>query len=279
LKVIFKFSKFSDGYTIGVGSLEGNILILDLRYLSKSAPTILSGHEGKSISSLNFQNNYKSEKSSSKVLGMRDNRSRSNNFGTTQSESAIQKNEETKSDSKASFKSSVSKENRYDSRLKGEANKEEKIGADITPRQKMMRNPINEIDSDAHLSAYGEPMSMHSSVLSSSSKNEAHTFEPELEEEFKDVDVEMRPQEEDEENIEFQDFSDDQKKYISKLLDEKLKIQKEKLSKYFQNMQIEMIRQFQIQYFELEQVIEDVIESKNRTKFVNSLEDDEDSAN
>ena len=213
---------------------------------------------------------------------MRDNRSRSNNLGTTQSESAVQKNEETKSDSKASFKSSVSKENRYGSRLKRDATDEEKIVTDTTPRQKMKKLPIQEMASDAHLSAYGEPMSMHSSVLSTSSKNEVQTFEPEPEpEDFKDVDVEMRPQEEEEgeERIEFQDFSEDQKKYISKLLDDKLKNQKEKLTKYFQNMQIEMIRQFQMQYFELEQMIDDVIESKNRTKFINTLEEDEDSAN
>lgn len=41
-------------------------------------------------------------------------------------------------------------------------------------------------------------------------------------------------------------------------------------------MQVEMIRQFQIQYLELEQVISDVIESKNRSKFVNNLQDDKD---
>lgn len=277
MKVSLPLFNFSDGYTIGVGSLEGNILILDLRYLSKSAPTILSGHEGKSISSLSFQNNYKSEKSTSKVLGMRDNRSRSNNLGTTQSETAVQKNEETKSESKASFKSSVSKENRYGSRLKGELNKEEKLVVDTTPRQTMKKSPVKEMDSDAHLSAYGEPMSMHSSVLSSSSKNETHTFEPAQEEEFKDVDVEMMPHDEGEgeEKLEFQEFSEEQKKYISRLLDDKLKIQKEKLTKYFQNMQIEMIRQFQMQYFELEQVIDDVIESKNRTKIINSNEEED----
>jgi len=37
----------SDGYTIGVGSVEGNILIMDLRFLSKKSPKILNGHEGK----------------------------------------------------------------------------------------------------------------------------------------------------------------------------------------------------------------------------------------
>ena len=41
-------------------------------------------------------------------------------------------------------------------------------------------------------------------------------------------------------------------------------------------MQIEMIHQFQIQYLEPDQVISDVIESKNRSKFINNLQDDSD---
>ena len=40
-------SYYSDGYTIGVGTTEGNILIMDLRYLTKKQPTSLKGHEGK----------------------------------------------------------------------------------------------------------------------------------------------------------------------------------------------------------------------------------------
>jgi hypothetical protein len=50
---------------------------------------------------------------------------------------------------------------------------------------------------------------------------------------------------------EFDDFTDQQKEFIQRIMDRKLGDQKEKLVGYFQNMQIEMIRQFQIQYLEL----------------------------
>ena len=54
----------SDGFTIGVGTMEGNLLIMDLRYLSKNPPIILKGHEGKNITSIEFKKPYKNEKSS-----------------------------------------------------------------------------------------------------------------------------------------------------------------------------------------------------------------------
>lgn len=92
-------------------------------------------------------------------------------------------------------------------------------------------------------------------------------FDDPTNEDFRLIDAEMRG----DKAGDFDDFTDQQKEYISNVLDQKLAKQREKLTNYFQNMQIEMIRQFQIQYLELSQVIDDVVESKNRSKFVNNL--------
>jgi hypothetical protein len=70
---------------------------------------------------------------------------------------------------------------------------------------------------------------------------------------------------------EFDDFTDQQKEFIQRVMDRKLGDQKEKLVGYFQNMQIEMIRQFQIQYLELSDWIDEAIQAKNRNKFINNL--------
>ena len=151
-------------------------------------------------------------------------------------------------------------------------------------RQKVDPGEIVEYQSqksETHLSAYGEPVSMHSSVLSSKSKNNSNQleippipkiqqnnfFEEDKEVGYRIMDVEMR----DDKIDEFDDFTEQQKEYINNILEEKLRNQRERMITYFQNMQVEMIRQFQIQQLELEQDIEDVIEAKNRTKFVNKF--------
>lgn len=59
-------------------------------------------------------------------------------------------------------------------------------------------------------------------------------------------------------------------KYLTNRLDE----QRERLMSYFENIQIEMIRQFQMQYLELSDSIDEAIASKNRNKFINSFTDD-----
>ena len=116
-----------------------------------------------------------------------------------------------------------------------------------------------------HLSAYGEPMSMSASVMSSPQKNENNKefkMEPipkmadldskELEKDVNMLDIDMRQ----DDFEEFDDFTDQQKEYIGEILDSKLSQQREKMMNYFQNVQLEMLRQFQIQYLELSQVIE-----------------------
>ena len=71
----------------------------------------------------------------------------------------------------------------------------------------------------------------------------------------------------DEKLIEFDDFTDIQKSYITNLLDEKLSIQREKMMDYFQNLQLEMIRQFQMQFLEISDVIEEAVEQKKKKDF------------
>ena len=61
------------------------------------------------------------------------------------------------------------------------------------------------------------------------------------------------------------DFSEEQKRtifrFIDELLEEKLAAQKERMMSNFQNLQIEMIRQFQTQYEELSSTLAATLES------------------
>lgn len=150
------------------------------------------------------------------------------------------------------------------------------------------------------MSAYGEPISAHSSVLSvsevadSKEENSMHNGRShksgrrERSERDKPSKVkEIQPPEPiPDYPMDLQDlgdvdegvtglgdeFTDQQKEFVSELLDEKLTEQRDKLMNYFQNMQLEMIRQFQIQYLELADVIDSTIESKNRKRFINPFE-------
>lgn len=285
-------------------------------------PTVLNGHEGHSISSIEFKKSYKASDKSSKTTSSK---AKPKNLAQgSKSVSGTSKNGD-KSMDRSSQRSRDSKENKYKSKEGGkpeergskqietfsqrnyssenvvEENKHEERkyrGSEnpVNKRPKVAMPPNNKPNlieyksqhSDTHLSDYGEPVSYHSSVLDSSSSKERMQLDipPIVKVKSRDRDDERQAQQDvvmlDESSHndnfkEIDDFTDQQKEYIQKLLDNKLDDQKERLMGYFQNMQIEMIRQFQIQYLELSQVIDDVLDSKNRNKFVNNLNTKEDS--
>jgi hypothetical protein len=299
---------------------------MDLRYLSKRAPTVLAGHDGKNITSIQFQKSKtKTEKSgtSSKSRTQRNIQNSSSavniinnenqisakepnknmlNISTTEiKDNKIINREETKFSTKSSRqtdklleKSNMSEVNVSQNNYKTEDilfDKEAKkksyydkpsYGEHLSSKSK--KSTPDEVDgygnhADAHLSDYGVPVSMHSSVVSSSSRSnvkeieippiiqipENNIFEDDFKNDYRMLDVEMK----DDKMLEYDDFTQDQKQYVENLLDNKLSQQREKMMDYFQNMQIEMIRQFQIQYLELTDVIEVAVKTKERNKFIN----------
>jgi hypothetical protein len=279
--------------------------------------------KGNNISSIEFKKNQKTKPTKPQMTS---NRSRTEkNIPSSHSESNVNYSSESKPLEVSGVSSHEAKENRYGTRskpneklLKPSSDSKQNASETMSQRKYSTEN-LAEVDnplikkssyaenvrskrqkidpgevveyqsqkSDPHLSAYGEPVSMHSSVLSSSSKTnksnrmeippipkiqQNNFFEEDKEVGYRIMDVEMR----DDKIDEFDDFTEQQKEYINSVLEEKLRNQREKLITYFQNMQIEMIRQFQIQQLELEQDIEDVIEAKNRSKFINKFRDDAD---
>mmetsp|Transcript_16995 Transcript_16995/g.14925 ORF Transcript_16995/g.14925 Transcript_16995/m.14925 type:complete len:130 (+) Transcript_16995:590-979(+) len=125
---------------------------------------------------------------------------------------------------------------------------------------------------------------MHSSILSSSgrSNNEIPNSQNDSEKAYQNfsketkldlrkvVSSDSRSKEleiKEDKTVEYDDFTENQKGYINKLLDEKLDIQREKMINYFQNIQLEMIRQFQMQYLELSDVIEGAVEGRKKEEF------------
>lgn len=304
---------------------------MDLRYLSKRAPTVLSGHDNKNISSIQFQKSKgKSEKSSASSSSS--NKSRTEKNIQSSSSATNIRNDEDRVTPKEPNKSMIEtshgltkdtkivmkEESKYSSKSRQtdklldrskliEANmsqtnvKSEDMVSDKGPKKKSfyeksayaehLRNKSKKnspdkledygIKNDPHLSDYGEPASMHSSVISSSSRSNIkeveippikripdNAYEDDMKDDFRMMDVEMK----DDRMSEFDDFTTDQKQYIENLLQDKLTQQREKMMGYFQNMQIEMIRQFQIQYLELTDVIESAVKTKQRNKFINKYE-------
>lgn len=279
---------------------------MDLRNLSKTQPTVLNGHEGKKISAIQFQKNDKKNKETSSVTPKskvdksspaqvattsvtekeeskrqveKAQESKENRYGTIKQSTEISlTNSDIQSDASESMSQrKYSTENIMDPT--GQGRKSHYTEHLRSRRQKIDKPATTKIDkNDLHLSEYGEAVSMHSSVLSTSSNvnkpvippipriQENNFFEMEKSD-LRSMDVEMK----DDRPSELDEFTDQQKEYIAKLLDEKLSRQRERMVSYFQNMQIEMIRQFQIQYLEMTEVMEEVIESKNRNKFVNNL--------
>lgn len=304
---------------------------MDLRYLSKRAPTVLSGHDNKNITSIQFQKSKgKSEKSSASSSSS--NKSRAErNIQSSNSAANIRNNEDritpkepnksmietshglqkdtkiaTKEESKISSKSRqrdklLDRSNLNEANISQANYKSEELVSDKDGKKKSfyqksayaehLRNKSKKsspakiedygIKNDPHLSDYGEPASMHSSVISSSSQSNIkeieippikripdNVYEDDMKDDFRMMDVEMK----DDRMSEFDDFTTDQKQYIENLLQDKLSQQREKMMDYFQNMQIEMIRQFQIQYLELTDVIENAVKTKQRNKFINKYE-------
>lgn len=97
--------------------------------------------------------------------------------------------------------------------------------------------------------------------LKNKANNGSHKrFEEGEEQIFPPVDVEMEVEEDIDPN--FQGpyvgpvFTTKQKKYLSKLLDDKLRVQESEMSEFFSNFQVEMTRQFMIQKDELEEMIQ-----------------------
>jgi hypothetical protein len=298
---------------------------MDLRYLSKRAPTVLAGHDGKNITSIQFQKSKtKTEKSgtSSKSRSQRNIQNSSSAVNIINNENQISGKEPSKNvldisateikdnkilnkeETKFSTKSRLAdklleKSNMNELNVSQNNYKTEDILFDKETKKKSFyekpsygehlsnkskKSAPDEVDgygnhADAHLSDYGIPVSMHGSVVSSSSRSnmkeveippiiqipENNIFEDDFKSDFRMLDVEMK----DDKMLEYDDFTQDQKQYVENLLDDKLSQQREKMMDYFQNMQIEMIRQFQIQYLELTDVIEGAVKTKERNKFIN----------
>lgn len=296
---------------------------MDLRVLSKTLPTVLNGHSGKYISSVQFMKPYKSSKTASepkttkaKVPGKTTN-SESFQQAATTLEPRTSKNstDNLHVDAKENFETvseyrGISNDNKiemsedktdtisqrkYSTRVLEESKypaKKTTYERPVQNRIKIDRLPISGDKSPSlHLSAYGEPVSAHSSVISTTSKIETRAInidsidaiEPISRHQRQDsddnlnkrdiesIDAVMAKQDELEE---FVDFTDQQKEYIQKVIDSRLSEQREKLANYFQNMQIEMIRQFQIQYLDLVELIENAAKKKNKSRFMLHEEDD-----
>ena len=157
----------------------------------------------------------------------------------------------------------------------------DRIRSRKSPKAKEESDYMSE-KSEPHLSAYAEEYSVQSSAISHTSKYKHQTPIPPIthlkennmlndEEEAKELGIEAFEEKEteikDEKMIEYDDFTDKQKGYISNLLEEKLTLQRERMLNHFQNMQIEMVRQFQIQYLEIAETIEKAVENKKKREF------------
>jgi len=267
------------------------------------------------ISAVEFMKMYKGE--NSKGTSSRSKRSRAENSDTPPNDTRTNVSEEFKH-LEESTPSRSSRENRYTQRrgvteklVKQVPDKSAVVGESISKRKysnnniaeskdykkpidytekeapKVLQKQRSKLDydrSDVHLSEYAESMSAHSSVMSSSSKddsnqvvippiikvNENNLFDMEEKDsnDFRMMDMDVKSSQVGQMN----EFTDEQRQYIANLLDEKLTLQKEKLTTYFHNMQMEMLRQFQIQYMEIEESIENAVQVKKHKQFANYLE-------
>lgn len=183
---------------------------------------------------------------------------------------------ENKSGSEKKHKSFLSGSN-YAEKLKARRSPKGKDLDRKTEKSEKLEKPDRAEKTDPHLSAYADEISAHSSAMSNSSRPTKKTDPPPIPKipqikeanpfEIEDQVLVTEPDAKDEKIIEYDDFTEKQKKYIDKLLNDKLSTQKEKMIEYFQSVQLEMVRQFQLQYLELSDVLENAVEEKQKRDF------------